>query len=135
MSFGKAKESNETPTKVTPIPTVANSSLEAFLGKGSKVNGKISFDGPASIDGNVEGEIEAKNKLTIGEAANIKATVRGAEIIIRGTVQGDVIASTKLSLQKPARVSGNISGPAISIEEGVVFEGNCKMSDTAKTAA
>ena len=137
MSFGKAKQEEETPTKVTPMPSTAGS-LEAFLGKGSKVNGKLTFDGPVSIDGEIEGEVDAKNKLVIGEAAKINATVKGTEIVIKGTVEGDIIASTRLSLEKPAKVYGNISGPAISIEEGVVFEGSCKMaksSDSSKSAA
>ena len=39
----------------------------AYLDRGSKVSGKISFEGPARIDGEVDGEINAKDSLAIGE--------------------------------------------------------------------
>ncbi len=79
----------------------------------------------------VEGEIEAKNLLEIGEGAEIKATIKGAEIIVRGTVHGDIYASGKLSLIQPAKVYGNIQSSNLKIEEGVVFEGSCSMSKGA----
>lgn len=138
MSFVKNKHTeDEMTTKLSPVsPPTGN--LEAFLGKGSKVNGKLVFEGPVNIDGEVEGEIEAKSKLLIGESAKVKATIKGSEIIVKGSVEGDIFASSRLILQKPAKVQGNIAGPAVSIEEGVVFEGNCKMtksSDSSKSVA
>ena len=41
----------------------------AHLGKGSKVSGKLSFDGMVQVDGQVEGEIAAQDTLVIGESA------------------------------------------------------------------
>ncbi|MCB0310957.1 MAG: polymer-forming cytoskeletal protein, partial [Bdellovibrionales bacterium] len=91
------------------------------------VVGTLTFTGPVELDGYVEGELNA-DKLTIGEAAVIKAKVRGAEITVKGSVTGDIIASKKLMLKKPAKVVGNITSSNLSIEEGVVFEGQCSMN-------
>ena len=44
------------------------SGSNAFLGKGSRVTGKLTFEGPVRIEGQVEGEITARDTLTIGEA-------------------------------------------------------------------
>lgn len=131
MSFVKGKDDKA--SESTPAPTRSTSSganVEAFLGRGSKVNGNLSFSGPVELDGNVEGEIHAQEKLIIGEGAVIKATISGGEIVVKGTVQGDITASKRLSLQKPAKVTGNISSTNLSIEEGVFFEGNCSMKGT-----
>lgn len=107
----------------------SRSQLEAFLGKGSKVVGSLSFSGPADLDGEVEGEITSNERLTIGESAVINAKISGGEIVVKGTVNGDIIASKRLSLKKPARVTGNLIATNLSIEEGVVFEGKCSMND------
>lgn len=140
MSFGKFRDDKDTTGTTTTSSSTTSSGVisssgsgraEAFLGRGSKVVGTLTFTGPVELDGNVEGEINSKETLTIGESAVINAKINGSEVIIRGTVTGDVITTKKLSLKKPARVTGNISSPAISIEEGVHFEGKCAMNLSA----
>jgi cytoskeletal protein CcmA (bactofilin family) len=142
MSFGKTgKEGTATGSPVNSVPFVSladsagAAKVEAFLGKGTKVNGVLSFSGPVEIEGEVEGELRAPEKLTIGESATIKAKVTGGEIIVKGVVNGDLHASKKLSLKKPAKVYGNIFCSILSIEEGVIFEGKCDMkaSDSTKS--
>ncbi|WKZ57663.1 MAG: polymer-forming cytoskeletal protein [Bdellovibrionota bacterium] len=123
--------STSTPPPITSTPS---GQVEAFLGKGCKVVGNLSFTGPVELDGHIEGEITAKDRLTIGEAAIINAKISGAEIVVRGTVNGDIIASKKLSLRRPAKITGNISSTNLSIEEGVVFEGKCSMNGPAVTS-
>jgi cytoskeletal protein CcmA (bactofilin family) len=100
----------------------------AFLGKGSRVTGKLVFDGTVRIEGEVEGEITAQDTLVIGETAVIKARVTGTSVIVHGTVTGDVTARKRLEIQAPGKVYGNISVPSLVIHEGVVFEGHCTMS-------
>src|SRR4029079_1387264 len=55
------------------VPTrpseASGSGNNAFLGKGSRVVGKLTFEGPVRIEGHVEGEITAQDALTIGESA------------------------------------------------------------------
>lgn len=113
----------------------SNKAIEAFLGKGSRVVGNVQFTGPAEIDGYIEGEVNAKAKLEIGESAVIKAKVHGCEVVVRGTVTGDITASEKLLLMKPAKVVGNITSANLSIEEGVVFEGSCIMKSVSTPIA
>jgi cytoskeletal protein CcmA (bactofilin family) len=112
-----------------------SSSVDAVLGKGTKVVGSLLFSGAVEIDGEVEGEINAKEKMTVGDSAVIKAKISAADLIIKGTVHGDVLASRSLVLKKPAKVYGNISSPTLSIEEGVLFEGKCAMQVKAADAS
>jgi cytoskeletal protein CcmA (bactofilin family) len=99
----------------------------AYLGRGTRINGKIAFDGPARIEGQIEGEIVASESLLIGEAAVLNAQVSGVTIVIHGKVTGDINASKKLEIRAPGRVFGNVTTPSLVIEEGVVFEGHCSM--------
>ena len=130
MAFGKS--SDEPRQEDTGIRTVYPSGQKniAFLGQGSKVVGTLQFSGPVEVDGHVEGELNA-DKLVIGESATVNAKITGGEIIIKGTVTGDIVASKKLTLQRPAKVHGNITSTNLSIEEGVIFEGQCSMATTS----
>src|SRR5262245_13950246 len=67
----------------------------AYLGEGTRISGKISFEGPARIAGHVEGEIVAKAALNVAETALVNAQIEGEVVIIRGKVTGDITASKK----------------------------------------
>ena len=112
---------------VKAAPPPAEPGLVASLHKGSRVSGQLTFQGPARIDGSVEGEIQCHGKLTIGEGAEVRAKVSGQSVIIRGRVEGNVTATEKIELFAPARLYGNISTPRLIITEGVVFDGDCSM--------
>ena len=108
-------------------PAPANAQLVGRLYKGSRVSGQLTFQGPARIDGKVEGEIQCQGTLTIGEGADVRAKISSEVVIIRGKVEGNVSAREKVELVAPGRVVGNISTPRLTITEGVVFEGDCSM--------
>jgi cytoskeletal protein CcmA (bactofilin family) len=110
--------------KAQPQETAGTS---AFLGKGSRVNGKLAFEGAVRIEGQVEGEIAAEDTLTIGEGAVLKAKINGTSVVVHGQVTGDIAARSLLELHATARVLGNISGPRLVVHEGAIFEGQCTM--------
>jgi cytoskeletal protein CcmA (bactofilin family) len=109
-------------------PDEVSATTSAFLGKGSRVTGKLAFEGTVRIEGRVEGEITAQDTLTIGETADVNAQIHGTAIIVHGKVQGDITARKRLEIRAPGKVYGNISTPSLVIHEGVVFEGQCTMS-------
>jgi cytoskeletal protein CcmA (bactofilin family) len=107
----------------------------AFLGKGAKIVGTISFDGPAQIEGEVEGEVTSRDTLTIGRTASLKATIKGATVIVHGKVTGDIEATTRLELVAPSRVDGDVTTASLAVQEGAVLNGRCTMGTAAKPSA
>ena len=101
--------------------------INAFLGKGSQITGKLVFEGMGRIEGQVEGEICAQETLTIGESAVVNAQITGTTIIVQGRVTGDITARQRLELRAPSRVHGNITTPCLIVHDGAFFEGQCKM--------
>ena len=110
-----------------PPAEAPSEELVAYLYKGSRVTGQLTFHGPAKIDGSVEGEILCHGVLTIGEEAEVRAKISGEVVVIRGKVEGDVAAKEKVELETPARLLGNIDAPRLTMTEGVVFDGYCSM--------
>lgn len=113
-------------TSGTAMP-LGSGTESAVLGRGTRVSGKITFEGKARIDGQVEGEIIAADTLEIGESALVNAQINGTVIIVQGKVTGDLSASKKLEIRAPGRLYGNVVTPSLVIEEGVIFEGHCSM--------
>ena len=106
--------------------------INAFLGKDTEFEGKFSFTGAVRIDGKFSGEIESSGTLIVGESATITSQIHVADMIISGEVNGDIFAENKIEINVPGKLFGNIQTPKLVIEEGVIFEGNCKMSDLGK---
>ena len=105
----------------------SSAGLVGHLFKGSRVTGQLSFQGPARIDGIVDGEVNCQGTLSIGESAEVKAKITGQVVVIRGKVEGNVTAKERIELLAPARLIGNINAPRLIITEGVVFDGDCAM--------
>jgi cytoskeletal protein CcmA (bactofilin family) len=99
----------------------------AYLDSGSKISGKLEFDGATRIDGQVDGEIKAKESLVIGESAVVTAQIKANAIIVAGKVSGDIVATQRLEIRPSARVIGNLTAPILIVHEGAMFEGHCSM--------
>ena len=112
-----------------PEPTLpaASGEVNAYLGKGSKVAGKLTFEGTVRVDGTVEGEVAAQDTLIVGESAIVNAQIIGSTIIIKGKVTGDITARKRVEIKAPGKLFGNVTTPSLIIQEGVIFEGHCSM--------
>jgi cytoskeletal protein CcmA (bactofilin family) len=101
--------------------------LGAYLGPGAKINGKLHFDGQATIDGEVEGEIVAQAHVTVGQQAIIKGKLSAASILVQGKVMADVQADKRLEVQPPGSVVGDVTTQSLIIGDGAVLEGHVSM--------
>jgi cytoskeletal protein CcmA (bactofilin family) len=101
--------------------------INAFLGKDTEFEGKLSFTGAVRLDGKFSGEIFSSGTLIVGESAIIKSQIHVADMIISGEVHGDIFAEKKIEINVPGKLFGNIQTPKLVVEEGVIFEGSCKM--------
>jgi cytoskeletal protein CcmA (bactofilin family) len=97
--------------------------VAAFLGKGIELEGRLSFQETARIDGHLKGEISSGGTLIVGEEALIEATIHTSTIVIYGEIHGDIIADSRVEIHAPAKVFGNIQAPAIVVDEGAHLEG------------
>ena len=106
--------------------------MNAFLGKDTEFEGRLSFSGAVRIDGSFRGEIFTEGTLIVGETAKMESKILASHIIISGEVHGNIAAKKRLELHAPGKVMGNIQSPTIMIDEGVIFEGNCRMQEPAE---
>ncbi len=119
----------------SPTSDSPASEVNAQLGSGTKIEGKLTFRGSVHIDGEIDGEIHAEDTVVVGQGAQINARIVAATVIAQGHVEGDIVASNRLELKAPASLMGNISTPSLIIHEGVTFQGKSEMGTAAKPGA
>ena len=107
--------------------TGGEGNLNSILGPGCKVKGNIDLKGTLRIDGDFDGEINCPETLIIGKSGVVKADVKVKNAVIGGKLIGNVAATNKIELQTGSHVEGDISTARLVIDEGVFFEGACKM--------
>jgi cytoskeletal protein CcmA (bactofilin family) len=103
--------------------------MNSIIGKGCKINGTVTIsEGTMRIDGEFEGNITCPDTLVIGKDGRVKAEIKVKSAVVGGTVVGNIEAKEKIELQAGSRLEGDIKTSRLVIDEGVFFEGNCKMS-------
>lgn len=105
--------------------------IENVLGRSCVIRGDLSADGAFRIDGTVEGSVESRAAVVVGEGGVVRGGVRGTDVVVAGTVVGDVICSGHLEILAKARIEGDITAQSMRIETGGVFRGTSRMGEAA----
>ena len=108
-------------------PMASSGEINAFLGKGTDFDGKLTFEGTVRLDGKFSGEIFSPGILIIGESAIVDANINVNTLIVSGKLTGNIDAKARVEIHAPGKLYGNINSPVLVIDEGVIFEGSCRM--------
>ncbi len=103
--------------------------LNGFLDRGATFRGELEFEDTMRIDGKFNGKIHSKNELIVGESAHIEGDIHVGRIAISGTVVGKIVADIRVEIHRNGKVYSDVETPALIIEEGAIFQGNCVMGD------
>lgn len=105
------------------------------IGENSYFTGTFLINGSLRIDGRFEGKYLQAEQLYIGPGGRIKTNINAASIIIEGMVIGNITASSRVLLMPTARILGDIKTPELIIQNGVILEGRCTISNDLKSSA
>ena len=101
--------------------------IENIIGPSCVIRGDLAAEGAFRIDGTIEGSVESRASVVVGENGVIRGGVRGTDVVIAGTVQGDVTCSGHLEILAKGTVEGDIAAKSMRIETGGVFRGTSRM--------
>ena len=102
--------------------------LSAYIDEASEIEGKYTSSGTDMLNGKFTGEISSNDTLIIGEKGVINASIRAGVVLISGEVVGNILGTERVELRGSARVFGDVEAPVVVVEEGVLFEGHCRMT-------
>jgi len=108
---------------------IKEGNLSGFVGSGTSVSGEANFQAMLRVDGHLSGRVSSSDGTLIVSAGGlVDADVEVAIALINGTVNGDIVATKRIELGRVAKVDGNIQTPSLVVEQGALFEGNCRMT-------
>ncbi len=112
--------------------------MNSIIGEGTRFNGEFDLNGLLRIDGDFTGTIRTSGQIIVGLNGRAACNIYADSVVIGGMVRGNVFTSDKVIILSTGMLLGNIQTPRLIVEEGVIFNGNCKItapvSETAQTA-
>ena len=111
---------------------VSGGSQRNVLATGTLITGEIKSDGDFRVDGAIDGTIEIKGKIVIGQSGKINGTMICTNADVEGTVSGTVQVNDLLSLKQTAKITGDVTVGKLAIEPGATFDATCTMKGSVK---
>jgi len=105
--------------------------INSIIGEGTRFKGEFDLSGLLRIDGDFSGVIRTKGKVLIGRNGRAECTLHAGIVVVGGVVRGEIFSTEKVTILSTGLVLGNITTPRLIIEEGVVFNGSCKVTTPA----
>lgn len=101
----------------------------SVLGSGSSTTGAARYEGSLRLDGTFEGSIEVGETLIVGPSGSLTGDIRAGSVVVAGAIRGTVLATDTVELERGARLEGDIQTRTLIVEDGVFFQGNCRMEE------
>ncbi|SHF57172.1 Polymer-forming protein [Mariniphaga anaerophila] len=101
-----------------------------IIDEGTLIKGDISANGDIRIDGELNGNINAKGRLVIGPKGKVEGEINCSNIEVSGYIKGKVTVSELLTMKSSARIYGDVVAGKLSVEPGSLFTGTCTMGDS-----
>ena len=102
-----------------------------LLAKGVVLKGEIHVEGTVRIDGRLDGEIQTKGHVIIGEDGLVEGTIMAGTVVSSGRIKAKVTANERIQLLKTATLIGEVLTPVLIMEEGAKLQGTTDMGVAA----
>lgn len=106
----------------------SGSELNGFLDAGGHFKGELRFETTFRVDGKLHGTVVSEGTLMIGETGDVDGEIRVGQVVVSGVVRGTIHASRRVQLCATGKLFADLHTPALVVEDGGCFEGNCTMT-------
>ena len=97
-----------------------------IISQGTKINGDFNLSAKLHVEGEIEGNINSSNLVSIGKSGFIKGELKAEKLLINGKFIGKVEADV-VEISNGGVLEGDIIIKDLIIEQGGVFEGASKL--------
>ena len=103
---------------------------QTLIAEGTRIEGKLYFPGAVKIEGEVSGEINTDNILTIGRSGNVKSNIKTKSAVISGYFTGDMHVTESVEITSTGKFFGNLvqDSAQLAIEKGGIFKGRSSVN-------
>ncbi|SMC37526.1 bactofilin family protein [Moheibacter sediminis] len=105
--------------------------INTVIAGGISIAGDIKGETAIRIDGNVEGNVDMKKGIVIGDKSIIKGSLNSDAIIVFGKLIGNLKCKT-LQIKNTGIIEGDIIADSLEVEMGGMYNGTLKMDTATK---
>ena len=106
-----------------------NGEYASIVSSGSTWQGNLKIEGSVRVDGQLSGEIDARDTVYVAEGAEVDAKVRASVVIIAGKFQGHVDCTERLEITPTGKVRAELATKSLVVHEGAFIDGEIRMTD------
>jgi len=110
--------------------------IDTLIGQKTLFKGDVEFSGGLRVDGQVKGNIiardESNSTLVLSESSEVEGNVSVPHVIVNGTVKGSITSSGHIELQPKSRIIGDVHYKGVEMQLGATINGNL-VCDTTKS--
>ncbi len=120
--FGNKKQEKE----------LLRAKINSLIGKGTKVEGLVNFEGGLHVVGEINGGAVSKDEnslLIVNENALVIGDVVVSHLIVNGQIDGNVYVNGKVELFDRARINGDVHYNLIELPVGAEVNGKLIRND------
>ncbi len=103
--------------------------IGTIIGSGCKIQGDLTVDGIAIINGKISGNLVATGFVRLAESAVVQGNLTAESAKIYGEVSGILKVKNRVELGKKSRLGGDLIAKRLRIEDGAFFDGKCDLLD------
>jgi cytoskeletal protein CcmA (bactofilin family) len=103
--------------------------LSTLIGQDATLEGRLTVRNSVRIDGNMRGELNSTETVTIGPHGGVEGDITAADVVIGGKVTGSIICQGKVILEETAILTGDLRTVRLVVEEGATFNGLSEMGE------
>jgi cytoskeletal protein CcmA (bactofilin family) len=113
--------------------TMAKETSTTIISQGAKLKGDFNLSAKLHIEGEVEGNINSTNQISVGKSGAVKGEIVCSKFILNGKFNGKIECDI-LEITDGGMLNGEIIIKDLIIEKGGVFEGTStlKKKDASK---
>lgn len=107
---------------------MAGTSGASVVSAGTKIVGELLTADNFYIDGEIEGNIDSSNVITIGKNGKVFGTVSAKNVIIGGELKGKIECES-CEILSGGKVKGEVFSASLVIEAGGILEGSSHLKN------
>ncbi len=109
------------------MSTPTNPNESSQIANGTVIKGTITTTEDIRVDGKIDGDLDTKGKLIVGESGIITGSLKTDTTIVSGDLKIEKIEANNIIFEEKARFKGNATYKTITIKPGAKVDGNLSM--------
>lgn len=112
--------------------------IDTLIGQTAVFKGDLEFTGGLRVDGQIKGNVIAKNDsnstVVVSESGRVEGNIAVPHVVVNGAINGNIKSDGRLELQAKSRINGDVHYKAVEMELGASVNGNLVCEASAGTA-